>query len=86
MIGTLIMGAIVGWIAGKLMNLEGGLLRNLIVGIIGSFVGGIVFRFVGLSAHASLAICWWALWAPACLSGWAGRSSTETQKAPSASV
>ena len=29
MIGALILGALVGWIAGKLMNVEGGLLRNL---------------------------------------------------------
>ena len=39
MIGAIIMGALVGWIAGKLMNLEGGLLRNIVVGVIGSFVG-----------------------------------------------
>ena len=43
MIGSLIMGAIVGWIAGKLMNVKGGLLRNIIVGLVGSFVGGAVF-------------------------------------------
>ena len=43
MLGSLIMGAIVGWIAGKLMGLEGGLLRNIIVGIIGSFVGACLF-------------------------------------------
>ena len=36
MIGSLIMGAIVGWIAGKLMNLEGGLLMNIIIGVVGS--------------------------------------------------
>jgi len=47
MIGAIIMGAIVGWIAGKLMNTEGGLLRNIIVGIIGSFVGSFVFGLVG---------------------------------------
>ena len=34
MIGSLIMGAIVGWIAGKLMNLEGGLLMNIIIGVV----------------------------------------------------
>ena len=40
LLGTLIMGALVGWIAGKLMDAEGSLLRNIIVGIIGSAVGG----------------------------------------------
>ena len=43
MIGAIIMGALVGWIAGKLMNLEGGLLRNIVVGVVGSFVGSLVF-------------------------------------------
>lgn len=39
LIGSLIMGALVGWIAGKLMNAEGTVLRNMVVGVIGSFVG-----------------------------------------------
>ena len=51
MIGAIIMGALVGWIAGKLMNQEGGLLRNIVVGVIGSFVGSLVFGLVGFSAH-----------------------------------
>ena len=55
MIGSLIMGAMVGWIAGKLMNLEGGLLRNIVVGVIGSFVGSLVFGLVGFSAHGLFA-------------------------------
>ena len=37
-IGSLIMGALVGWIAGKIMDAEGGLLRNIIVGIIGEYI------------------------------------------------
>ena len=55
MLGSLIMGAIVGWIAGKLMGLEGVLLRNIIVGLIGSFVGGFVFGLIGFSAHGFIA-------------------------------
>ena len=55
MIGSLVMGAIVGWIAGKLMNVKGGLLRNLIVGLAGSFVGGAVFGIIGFSAHGLIA-------------------------------
>ena len=35
LIGSLITGAIVGWIAGKIMNTESSLLRNIVVGIIG---------------------------------------------------
>lgn len=36
MIGALILGALVGWIAGKLMNVEGGLLRNIVIGVVGA--------------------------------------------------
>ena len=50
MIGSILMGALVGWIAGKLMKGKGGLLRNIITGIIGSFVGSFVFGLVGLHA------------------------------------
>ena len=56
MIGAIIMGALVGWIAGKLMNMEGGLLRNIVVGVIGSFVGSLVFGLVGFSAHSLLLV------------------------------
>ena len=38
MIGALILGALTGWIAAKLMHLEGGLLRYIVVGVVGSFV------------------------------------------------
>lgn len=55
MIGAIIMGAIVGWIAGKLMNTEGGLLRNIIVGVVGSFVGSFVFGLVGFAAYGFIA-------------------------------
>lgn len=55
MIGAILMGAIVGWIAGKLMNTEGGLLRNIIVGIVGSFIGSFVFGLVGFSAYGLFA-------------------------------
>ena len=55
MIGAIIMGAIVGWIAGKLMNTEGGFLRNIIVGVIGSFVGSFVFGLLGFSAFGFFA-------------------------------
>ena len=49
MIGAIIMGALVGWIAGKLMNVKGGLLRNILVGIVGIvLVLGIIPVFKGL--------------------------------------
>ena len=55
MLGAIIMGAVVGWIASKLMNTEGGLLRNIIVGVIGSFVGSFVFGFFGFHAFGLIA-------------------------------
>ena len=55
MIGAIIMGAICGWAAGKLVNVEGGLLRNIIIGVLGSFVGSFVFGLIGFSAHGLIA-------------------------------
>ena len=39
MICSLILGALIGWIASKLMGSRGGLIRNLILGVVGSAVG-----------------------------------------------
>ena len=72
MIGAIIMGALVGWIAGKLMNQEGGLLRNIVVGVIGSFVGSLVFGLVGVSAHGLFANLVVGI-VGACLFIWLGR-------------
>ena len=72
MIGAIIMGALVGWIAGKLMNQEGDLLRNIVVGVIGSFVGSLVFGLVGFSAHGLFANLVVGI-VGACLFIWLGR-------------
>ena len=46
-IGFLIMGAIVGWLAGTIMSGHGyGIIWDIILGIIGSFVGGFVFSLI----------------------------------------
>ena len=46
-IGWLIIGAIIGWIAGKLWVGHGfGLFGNILVGIVGSFVGGFLFGWL----------------------------------------
>ena len=39
MIISIILGALIGWIASKLMGTKGGLIRNLILGVVGSAVG-----------------------------------------------
>lgn len=55
MIGSLLMGAVVGWIASRLMKAESRLLRNIVVGVIGSFVGNFVFGLIGFYAAGLLA-------------------------------
>jgi len=45
----LLMGAVAGWLAGKLMNGGGfGLIVNIIVGVIGGFLGGWLMSLVGI--------------------------------------
>lgn len=72
MLGSIIMGALVGWIAGKVMNVEGGLLRSIVIGVIGSFVGSAVFGLLGFYAYGLFANLVVGV-AGACLSIWIGR-------------
>jgi len=45
----LLIGAVAGWLAGKLMKGGGfGLIVNIIVGIIGGFIGGWLMSLVGI--------------------------------------
>ena len=45
----LLIGALAGWLAGKLMKGGGfGLIVNIIVGIIGGFIGGWLMSLVGI--------------------------------------
>ena len=47
LIGFLIMGAIVGWLAGKIMSGHGyGIIWDVVVGIVGSFLGGFIFSLI----------------------------------------
>jgi uncharacterized membrane protein YeaQ/YmgE (transglycosylase-associated protein family) len=47
----LLIGAIAGWLAGKLMHGGGfGLVGNVVVGIIGAFIGGYLFDALGIAA------------------------------------
>lgn len=46
----LLIGAVAGWLAGKIMKGGGfGLLVNIIVGIVGGFLGGWLMGLVGIS-------------------------------------
>ena len=43
-IGYIIIGALAGWIAGKIVKGGGsGILMNIVVGIVGAFIGGMIF-------------------------------------------
>ncbi len=46
----LIVGALAGWLSGKLMEGRGfGLIGNIVVGIVGAFLAGLIFPALGFS-------------------------------------
>ena len=51
LIWGLILGAIAGFIASRIMNEKSGTLKNIRLGVGGGFVGGLVFSLLGLSAN-----------------------------------
>lgn len=50
LIANLLIGALCGWLASKLMKSKSGLLFYIIAGIIGGGLGGLVFKIIGFSA------------------------------------
>lgn len=48
---VLVIGALAGWLAGKIMKGEGfGVAVNIVVGIIGAVIGGFLFSLLGVTA------------------------------------
>ena len=47
---TVLIGALIGWLAGKVMNTKHGFLMNLLLGIIGSAVGRFLAGLLGIHA------------------------------------
>jgi uncharacterized membrane protein YeaQ/YmgE (transglycosylase-associated protein family) len=46
---AILVGALIGWIAGKLMKGGGfGFLVNMIIGIVGGVVGNLIFDYLGI--------------------------------------
>lgn len=45
----LAIGALAGWLAGKIMHAEGGLIYSIIIGIVGAFVGSLICSLFGWS-------------------------------------
>ena len=55
-IGYIIIGALAGWIAGKLVRGGGdGLLMNIVIGVIGALIGGFLLSFFLNTAAGG----WW---------------------------
>ncbi|MBJ6372363.1 GlsB/YeaQ/YmgE family stress response membrane protein [Sedimentitalea arenosa] len=49
-LAMVLIGAIAGWIAGKLMKGRGfGIFGNIIVGIVGAFLAGLIFPALGFT-------------------------------------
>ncbi len=51
-ITSIIIGALVGWLAGKIMNNSGGLLRNILLGWAGSIVGNFAANLLSISSDS----------------------------------
>lgn len=49
MLYSILIGAIAGWLAGKIFKGKSyGLLMNIVIGIVGGIIGGWVFGLVGI--------------------------------------
>ncbi|MBI3404266.1 MAG: GlsB/YeaQ/YmgE family stress response membrane protein [Acidobacteria bacterium] len=52
LIGWIVVGAIAGWLTGKIMKGKGfGLFANVFLGLVGAVIGGWIFGFLGLHAY-----------------------------------
>lgn len=48
----LVIGALAGFLAGKIMKGRSyGLLINMLLGIVGAYLGGFLFRLIGIAAY-----------------------------------
>jgi uncharacterized membrane protein YeaQ/YmgE (transglycosylase-associated protein family) len=51
LIGTIIVGALAGWLASRFTGTGTGLLANIALGIVGAMVFALLGGFIGISAH-----------------------------------
>ena len=54
MISSIVLGAVIGWVASKLMRAKSSMFVNVILGIAGSAVGNLLAGFIGISATNSI--------------------------------
>ena len=56
MLWTILIGGVVGWLAGLIVKGEGlGILGDIIIGILGAWLGGFLCRMLGILAYGTLA-------------------------------
>ena len=58
---AIILGALVGWLASRLMGRPEGWLMSIVIGVIGSFIGGWLSQMVTGSDQSFLAFSWTGL-------------------------
>ena len=51
---AIVIGAIAGWLASKIMGTKGSLLKYIILGILGGFVGGFLFGLLKIDVSLSV--------------------------------
>ncbi len=52
-VAYIIIGAIAGWLAGKIVKGGGsGILMNIVIGIVGGFIGGMLLSWLGVDVEA----------------------------------
>ena len=55
LIGFLLMGGVIGWLAGLIIKGRGfGIIGDIVVGVVGAFLGGALFRILGQSTYNPL--------------------------------
>jgi uncharacterized membrane protein YeaQ/YmgE (transglycosylase-associated protein family) len=55
LIGWIIVGAIAGWLAGRIVEGYGfGFVGNLVIGIVGAIIGGLIFPRLGIIPASTL--------------------------------
>jgi uncharacterized membrane protein YeaQ/YmgE (transglycosylase-associated protein family) len=55
MIGSILIGLMAGWLAGKLVRGDGyGVLGDILLGLVGGVIGGWLFGAFGVHAHHML--------------------------------
>lgn len=54
----IVIGAIVGWIASRVMGRDEGFIASILIGIVGSFIGSLLSRMLIGSDQALLAFSW----------------------------